>query len=46
MEDKGYDHTAAFTRQRLAETAAKEGGDAGGEGGTDFVAVQPKKRRI
>ena len=46
MEDKGYDHTAAFSRQRQVEAASKEGGGGSGEGGAAFGAAQPKKRRI
>lgn len=46
MEDKGYDHAAAFTRQRQEEAAAKEVGGGNGEGGMAFGAAQPKKRRI
>jgi hypothetical protein len=46
MEDKGYDHAAAFTRQRQAEAAAKEVEGGSGEGGAAFGAAHAKKRRI
>ena len=47
MEDKGYDHTAAFAARARAAKEAASGGGGGGGGAEDAVPSLPaKKRRI